>query len=793
MGQSKVSLALSYASRGWHVFPISKGTTNKPRVKWGSAATTDEKVIKGWWKAWPEDNIGLACGPSGLCVVDVDMKKGKNGQATLDALELDYGQLPATLSAVTPSGGRHLYFVGQARTTVEQIGPGIDTRATGGAGGYVLAPGSQTDVGEYSWEESSQIPVAKLPEWLGHLTGRREDREHQQVAVVDQDQPQYIEWAVLHLKHDAKVAIEGSGGNRLTFNLACVLRERGISQEKAHELMLAHWNDRCQPPWSTEELAKTVANAFNYASVVPPGGDTPEHDFGDPDMEDDRGEYGPPPVQGEQEERYSGVMDEWVWIAQAKMFHRRHDGMMFDTKSFDSMFNYMVEGKGSISNEIFGAKRSMRKFDKMDFLPEQPEFVGAVYNTWRPSDLKPVEGDPAIFFEHMEYMFEDVMERNMVLNFLAWCVQNPAEKPNFALVIKGKQGTGKSFIGQVMERIFGLHNTGRPMNASIQSQFNGWARNVKLVVIEELMVKGRVDLMNHLKPMVTDPIIEINEKYQPAQRITNTCVILAFTNHDDALPVEDDDRRYAIAISEAFPKGDEYYRRLFSWAEKENGDAIIWNYLLKRDIGNFNGKGRAPTSNSKDEMRAASRTDYDAKWMHLYESKLPPFHGSYVSEQDLVDALPEKLQGRNIRGHARKFLNNSVPAYNTKSQCHTNKGRLVLWALGGPDKDYKNGNAAIQALRKREEGRAPKLKAKIYNREMSAAAMVAAEEAALGSDFEEDHETDAVNDTSAAVVHLPDRHRGRAEKTQKSTGPRGSGEGEVKTDDALYGDADPLA
>lgn len=793
MGQTKVSLALSYASRGWHVFPIVKGTTNKPRVKWGTAATTDAKTIKDWWKSWPDDNIGLACGPSGLCVVDVDMKKGKNGQATLDALELDYGQLPHTLSAVTPSGGKHLYFVGEARTTVEQIGPGIDTRATGGAGGYVLAPGSQTDVGAYEWAESSQIRVAALPEWLGHMTGRREDREHQQVAVVDQDQPQYIEWAIQHLKHDAKVAIEGSGGNRATFNLACVLRERGLSEAKTHELMLAHWNDRCQPPWSTEELAKTVANAFNYASVVPPGGDTPEHDFGDPDMEDDKGEYGPPPVQGEQEERYSGIMDEWVWIAQAKMFHRRRDGMMFDTKSFDSMFNYMVEGKGSISNEIFGARRSMRKFDKMDFLPEQPEFVGAVYNTWRPSGLKPVEGDPAIFLEHMDYMFEDVMERNMVLNFLAWCVQNPAEKPNFALVIKGRQGTGKSFIGQVMERIFGPHNTGRPMNASIQSQFNGWARNVKLVVIEELMVKGRVDLMNHLKPMVTDPIIEINEKYQPAQRITNTCVILAFTNHDDALPVEDDDRRYAIAISEASPKSDEYYRRLFSWAEKENGDAIIWNYLLKRDIGNFNGKGRAPTSNSKDEMRAASRTDYDAKWMHLYESKLPPFHGSYVSEQDLVDALPDKLQGRNMRGHARKFLNNSVPAYNTKAQSHTNKGRLVLWALCDPDKDYKNRDQAIKALKAREEARAPKLRAIVYNREMSAAAMVAAEEAALGSDFEEDHETDAQNDTSAAVVQLPDRHRDRAEKTQKSTGPKGSGEGKVKTDDALYGDADPLA
>lgn len=780
MGSPKLSLALSYASKGWYVFPIKKGTTNKPRVKWGGDATTDEKVIRGWWKAWPEDNIGIATGPSGLTVVDVDMKHGKNGRKTLDDLELDYGELPHTLAAVTPSGGYHLYFSGEARTTVEQMGPGLDTRGSGGAGGYVLAPGSVTDVGTYEWQESSQIPVAKLPDWVQHLAGRRADREHQQEAVVDQDQPQYVSWAIEHLKHDAKIAIEGQKGNSTSFYLACVLREKGLSEEKALELMSEHWNDRCQPPWSDEELAGIVKNAFNYASVVPPGGDTPEHDFGDPDMEDDEGEYGPPPIQGEQEARYSGIMDEWVWIAQAKMFYRRRDGMMFDTKSFDSMFNYMLEGKGSISTEIFGAKRSMRKFDKMDFLPEQPEFVGAVYNTWRPSDLKPQEGDPTIFLEHMEYMFEDVMERNMVMNFLAWCVQNPAEKPNFALVIKGKQGTGKSFIGQVMERIFGLHNTGRPMNASIQSQFNGWARNVKLVVIEELMVKGRVDLMNHLKPMVTDPIIEINEKYQPAQRVTNTCIILAFTNHDDALPVEDDDRRYAIAISEAFPKDDAYYKRLFDWAEKEGGDAIIWDYLKKRDIGNFNGKGRAPTSSSKDEMREAARTDYDAKWLHLYQSGLPPFHGQYVAEQDLVDALPEKMQMRNTRSHARKFLNNTVPALNTKKQCHTNQGRLVLWAL--PEKKFNVQLEDFQSVQKdlkvREDKRAPKMRATIYNRETSLEYIQQVEEAVLGSDWDE---VSDINDTSAAVVSLPDRHRSRPDAAQETV------------DDLIHRDADPLA
>lgn len=743
MNSARLSFALNYANKGWYVFPIKEKTTNKPRVKWGTKATLDRKIITEWWTNWPKDNIGIATGPSNLCIIDIDIKSGKQGQETLDNLELDHGQLPDTLSAKTPSGGLHFYFRGNARTTVEKLGPGIDTRGSGGAGGYVLAPGSETSIGKYEWLEGSQVAVADLPQWIHQFTGQRADRQHNQEPVVDQDAPHYINWAIEHLKQDARIAIAGKQGNSTTFYLACVLREKGLSCEKTQELMAKHWNDRCDPPWSTEELFEIVENAFNYASVVPPGGDTPEYDFGSPSDDNDTGQYAPPPVSGEQEKRYTGVMNDWVWIAQAKMFYRRRDGMMFDTKSFDSMFNYMIEGKGSISTEIFSSKLSMRKFDKMDFLPERPEFITEInaetvriYNIWRPSKLKPKSGNADVFLNHMSYMFEDEYERNLVLNYMAWCVQNPAQKPNFAMVIKGKEGTGKSFMGQILERIFGPHNTGRPMNASIQSQFNGWARNVKLVIIEELMARGRVDIMNHLKPMITDPIIEINEKYQPAQKITNNCVIMAFTNHDDALPLKDDDRRYMIIISDPFPKGANYYRDLFKWAES-GGDSIVWDWLLKRDIGKFNGKGRAPASKSKDDMREASRTDHDARWLHLFISDLPPFHGQYVSEQDLVDALPESLRIKNARGHARKFLNNSIPAYNTRIQTRTKSGRLILWALSEKYTTGFSSREILAQLRKREEHRSMKMRAVIYNREMTLEAMQQAEEVILGSPWDD--------------------------------------------------------
>ncbi|MFC7591275.1 bifunctional DNA primase/polymerase [Nonomuraea antimicrobica] len=68
--------ALAAARRGWHVFPVAIG--DKPPAKgftdWGANATTDPDLIRRWWTRAPY-NIGIACGPSGLVVVDLDTQK----------------------------------------------------------------------------------------------------------------------------------------------------------------------------------------------------------------------------------------------------------------------------------------------------------------------------------------------------------------------------------------------------------------------------------------------------------------------------------------------------------------------------------------------------------------------------------------------------------------------------------------------------------------------------------------------------------------------------------------------
>ena len=140
-GNVALFTALHFAENGYHVFPIAKGT-KKPALSqsWKDISTTDQSIIKGWAKTHPGCNFALDCGKSDVFVIDVDVRDGKPGFASLNALESRFGNLRPTYKVATPSGGMHFYYAEKLPTTASTVlGKGIDTR---GAGGYVLLPGS---------------------------------------------------------------------------------------------------------------------------------------------------------------------------------------------------------------------------------------------------------------------------------------------------------------------------------------------------------------------------------------------------------------------------------------------------------------------------------------------------------------------------------------------------------------------------------------------------------------------------------------------------------------------------
>jgi hypothetical protein len=154
-----LTAALAYARRGIPVLPLHHPTPGvapgcscgqpgcdrpgkHPRLRHGlSDASTDPCRLDGWWRRWPDANIGLCTGVV-MDVADVDTDEGRHALAHL------LGELPAA-PLVRSGGGWHLWFAPTGHGNRVRLLPGVDWR---GAGGYVVAPPSRHARGTaYTW------------------------------------------------------------------------------------------------------------------------------------------------------------------------------------------------------------------------------------------------------------------------------------------------------------------------------------------------------------------------------------------------------------------------------------------------------------------------------------------------------------------------------------------------------------------------------------------------------------------------------------------------------------------
>lgn len=267
--QTPLAAALSYAARGWAVFPLhwptasgcSCGTTGcenagkHPRTRNGLGdATTNVEQVRAWWRAAPQANVGIRTG-NGLVVVDIDPRH--DGDATWEGVLLAVGgrsMLPDTCEVITGGGGRHIYLTSDepVPNSANRIGPGVDVR---GEGGYVVAPPSLHVSGRrYLWEASSDpadgVSLAPLPPWLVRLcVARKEPLRGPDVAPE---------------------VFPSGGRNHGLHRLASSLRAKGLSAEEILGALEVANRDRCVPPLKADEVAKIAESAARYAPGLSP-------------------------------------------------------------------------------------------------------------------------------------------------------------------------------------------------------------------------------------------------------------------------------------------------------------------------------------------------------------------------------------------------------------------------------------------------------------------------------------------------------------------------------------------
>lgn len=223
-----------------------KQTGKHPRFKDNlNSATGDPVKIKQWWTQWPKANIGIVTGNQ-LIVIDVDQRHG--GLKSIQEVFTYSPNLKNTLIASTGDGGFHYYAkvplaAGKIGSRVG-VWDGIDIR---GDGGYVVAAPSLHRKGRrYQWmqEESSFSEL--------------------DVKFLEKIRRQLSETTDLLLKAESSTKIPEGQRNDTLFRIAC----QKCSIRWAKEETLAHItrqnHERCDPPLSSDEVAKIVENAYNY-------------------------------------------------------------------------------------------------------------------------------------------------------------------------------------------------------------------------------------------------------------------------------------------------------------------------------------------------------------------------------------------------------------------------------------------------------------------------------------------------------------------------------------------------
>jgi hypothetical protein len=311
------------------------------------------------------------------------------------------------------------------------------------------------------------------------------------------------------------------------------------------------------------------------------------------------------------------------------------------------------------------------KVDGIRFLPYKApgeiivdELGRRAVNTYKPAVVISEPGDVSPFLDHLGRLLPDMRDRAILLNFLRHCVQRPGVKAFWAPLIQSSEGAGKGIFKYVMTYALGSIYVHAPNAKELTEgggKFNAWMRSKLLIIADEIKVDEKRDMVEVLKPMITEERIEIQGKGVDQETEDNVANWLMFTNYQDAIPISVNDRRYAIFYSAVQSLGDmqrlgmvgDYFPRLYDWL-RDKGAAYVTYYLQHSPIdAEFDPKGaahRAPITSSTQAAIIQSRGRVEQMVAEAVSEGRAGFRGGWISSAAVGKLLRE--EGLKVSPHA---------------------------------------------------------------------------------------------------------------------------------------------
>lgn len=294
-------------------------------------------------------------------------------------------------------------------------------------------------------------------------------------------------------------------------------------------------------------------------------------------------------------------------------------------------------------------------------------------NVYWPVEVPCTPGDASPFLRHLALLFPDERDRAIVLAKMAAIVQYPGVKFQWALLLIGVEGNGKTLLSRCVAEAIGRRYTYWPKASKIAKQFNAWLFGHVFFAVEDIHTGADSDILDELKPMITggDGLeIEAKGVDQKTQEICGNFIFNS--NHKNAIKKTRNDRRFCTLFCaqqsaedlarDGMDEG--YMSGLYNWL-KGGGYAIV-TYLLKNHAipDEFNPAKscqRAPTTTSTAEaieqsMGVAEQTVMEA----IEQGTQPGFKGGWVSSVQLDALLDRAGKGRSVPINRRRDMMKSL-------------------------------------------------------------------------------------------------------------------------------------
>lgn len=313
--------------------------------------------------------------------------------------------------------------------------------------------------------------------------------------------------------------------------------------------------------------------------------------------------------------------------------------------------------------EAFTESQVLRppRADGTCFFPQRPygelvQDAGRIrVNTYWPVQVPRKKGDVTPFLNHAGKLLPVERDRQIALAYFAAAVQRQGTKFQWAPVIQGVEGNGKTLFSRCVAAAIGRRYVHWPKANKLAKDFNKWMRDRTLYCVEDIHVSDRADVIEQLKPMITGGDgLEIEAKGVD-QISTEICGNFIFnTNHRTGIRKTKNDRRFcwlACAQQEAEHlardgmDGD-YFPRLYNWLDRGDGYAIVaeflWTYPIPPELDPAQLCNRAPRTSTTDDAIEAGLGRVEQAIMEAVDDDRPGFAGGWISSTAMRSLLERR-------------------------------------------------------------------------------------------------------------------------------------------------------